>query len=106
MTDSNADDVTAVLEAAKGKKLILSGDNPFPMKVPGIERSALKRPVTKEQCVDIATRIAYGMCQQLFEVINTKHSNAIDALNLAHTEAMERLSTALRAEMLTTRTPE
>ena len=85
---------------------ILSGDNPFPMKVPGIERSALKRPVTKEQCVDIATRIAYGMCQQLFEVINTKHSNAIDALNLAHTEAMEQLSTALRAEMLTTRTPE
>ena len=78
---------------------ILSGDNPFPMKVPGIERSALKRPVTKEQCVDIATRIAYGMCQQLFEVINTKHSNAIDSLNAAHSAAMEKVVTELRGEI-------
>lgn len=81
-----------------GKKLIVSADNPFPMKVPGIERAGLKRPVTKEQCVDIATRIAYGMCQQLFEVINTKHQMAIDALNAAHTEAMGKLATALRKD--------
>jgi hypothetical protein len=78
---------------------ILSGDNPFPMKVPGIERSALQRTVTKEQCVDLATRIAYGMCQELFEVLNTKHGNAIDALNAAHSTAMETMATALRAEV-------
>ena len=67
---------------------ILSPDNPFPMRVPGVERAGLKRNVTKEQCVDLATRIAYGMCQQLFEVLNTKHSTAI-----------EKVTTELRAEI-------
>lgn len=78
---------------------ILSPDNPFPLKVPRVERSALQRNVTKEQCVDLATRIAYGMCQQLFEVLNTKHANAIDQLNIAHTAAMDALAVKLREEL-------
>lgn len=79
---------------SNGNGKILSGDNPFPLRVPGIERSALNRNITKEQAVDIATRIAYGMCQQLFEVLNTKH-----------TVEMELLAAELRKEIHAMRLP-
>lgn len=74
---------------------VLSPDNPFPLAVPRLEKSALQRPVTKAQCVDIATRITYRMCQELFEALDTKHAQAVADVQQRHTEEMQALQTAL-----------
>ncbi len=82
-----------------GNGKLLSADNPFAERIPLIEKSALKRTITKEQAVDYATRIAYGMCQKLFESLAAKMNASIETLNKQHTDAMERLAQELRKEI-------